>query len=76
MSIPRGVCEGSSGMSCKASVSVEVCGSSGSGRAEVSRVAREGPGGSAVPGGSVSSIALGMSVPVNAGCKGSCEGPT
>lgn len=73
MSIPRAVCEGSSGMSCKASE--EVCGSSWSGRAEVSSVAGEGPvsaegSRAAVSVGSVSSIPLGMSA------RGSCEGPT
>lgn len=47
MSTPR-VCEGSSGMRCSASVSVEACGSSGLGRAAVSSVAGEGP---AVEGG-------------------------
>lgn len=68
-------------MSCKASVSVEVCGSSVSGSAEVSRVAGEGPASiegsrAAAPVGSVSSIALGRSVSGNAGCRGSCESPT
>lgn len=68
-------------MSCKASASVEVWGSSGPGVAEVLSVAGEGPApveGSvaAVSGGSVSSIALGMCVSVDAGCRGSCEGPT
>ena len=79
--VPIAVCEGSSGMSCKASVSVEVCGSSGSGIAEVLRVVREGPesaegSGATVSTGSVSPIALGRSASVNAGCRGSCEGST
>lgn len=61
--MPRAVCDGSSGMSWKASV--DVCGSSRFGRAG------EGPGSA---GGSAAPAALGVSESVNAGCTGSCRG--
>lgn len=78
MSKPRAVCEASSGMS---KVSVEVCGSSGSGRAEALSVTAEASSAegrrAVVPGGSVSSMTVGMPVSVNPGCcRGSSSGPT
>lgn len=76
MSTPRAVWEGSSGMSCEASASVEVCGSSGYGGAEVSRVAGEGPASAEGSRTAAPSVAVGTSASVDIGCTGSCEGST